>query len=315
MSLVGDALALLLGVGTIALAWITWRRPFLGLGFLVAGMAFHNFVLMVLVRLGTASLLVRGVQAWKEFLLAVLLVGVGLRFWRARSAATLRLMPLDWIAIAFLIVMVVYLVIPNDITGGHATFGQRLAAFRLTALLPLLYAYGRTIQPSGESDVRTVAWLIVGAAAIVGAFGLVELWLVPTREWLNWGVNQFSTLLGYHYNGPQGLPENFFQTLGPNAYLRRMVSTYISPLGIAYTGLLVFPLAVMLIEGPQTSLRRVLAAACLAFLALGIMFSVTRLALVTLVGESVLVATFLRRPWQQGLVVLLLVGVLATLFG
>ncbi len=138
---------------------------------------------------------------------------------------------------------------------------------------------------------------------------------MPTRDWLNWGVNQFSAQLGYHYNGPQGLPENFFQTLGPNAYLRRMVSTYVSPLGIAYTGLLVFPLAVMLIEGPQTRLRRVLAAACLTFLVLGIMFSVTRLALVALVGESVLVATFLRRPWQQGLVVLLLVGVLAILFG
>ena len=315
MSIAGDALALLLGAGIIAMGWMTWRRPFLSLGFLVAGMAFHNFVVMVLLRLGTWSLLVRGVQAWKEFLLAVLLVVAATHFWRARRETTLRVMPLDWIAVAFLLVMVVYLVIPNDITGGHATFGQRLAAFRLTALMPLLYAYGRTFHPSGERDVRTVAWLIVGAAAVVGAFGLIELWLVPTREWLNWGVNQFSALLGYHYNGPSGLPENFFQTLGPNAYLRRMVSTYISPLGIAYTGLLVFPLAVMLIEGPQARLRRVLAATAMTLLVLGIMFSVTRLALVALVGESVLVATFLRRPWQQGLVVLLLVGVLATLFG
>ena len=315
MSLAGDALALLLGAGTLVMGWLTWRRPFVGLGFLVAGMAFHNFVLMVLLRLGTSSLLIRGVQAWKEFLLAVLFAAAALRLWRARREGALHLMPLDWIALAFLAVMVVYLVIPNDITGGHATFGQRLAAFRLVALMPLLYAYGRTFQPAGEADVRTVAWLIVGVAGVVGAFGLIELWLVPTREWLGWGVNDFSALLGYHYNGPQGLPENFFQTLGPNAYLRRMVSTYISPLGIAYTGLLVFPLAVMLIEGPQGRLRRVLAALSMTLLVLGIMFSVTRLALVALVGESVIVATFLRRPWQQGLVVLLLVGVLAILFG
>jgi len=125
MSLAGDALALLFGAGTVAMAWVTWRRPFLGLGFLVAGMAFHNFVLMVLLRLDTLPLLVRGVQVWKEFLLVVLLTAAAARFWRARREGTLRLMPLDWLALAFLIVMVVYLLIPNDITGGHATFSQR----------------------------------------------------------------------------------------------------------------------------------------------------------------------------------------------
>ncbi len=316
MAVLGDAIAVLLGAGVVALAWVTWRRPFLGLGFLVAGMAFHNFVLMVLVRLGTASVLVRGFQAWKEALLLVLLAAVALRAWHVRrEGRSIPILPLDWVAAAFLVVMVVYLVMPNEVTGGHATVQQRLAAFRLVALMPLLYMYGRVFRPAGETDLRTVAWLIVGAGAVVGAFGLVELWLVPTRDWLGWGVNQFSALLGFHYNGPQGLPENFFQTLGPDAYLRRMVSTYISPLGIAYTGLLVFPLAVMLIEGPQARLRRVVAAAALALLVLGIMFSVTRLALVALVGEAVLVASFLRRPWQQGLVVLLLVGVLAVLFG
>src|SRR5258706_4936859 len=122
MSLAGGALALLFGAGTVAMAWIPWRRPFLGLGFLVAGMAFHNFVLMVLLRLDPLPLLVRGVQVWKEFLLVVLLVAAAARFWRARREGTLRLMPLDWLALAFLIVMVVYLLIPNDITGGDRAF-------------------------------------------------------------------------------------------------------------------------------------------------------------------------------------------------
>jgi hypothetical protein len=46
--------------------YATWRRPFLGLGFLVAGMAFHNVVLMVLLRLGTSALLVRAVQCGRR---------------------------------------------------------------------------------------------------------------------------------------------------------------------------------------------------------------------------------------------------------
>ena len=158
--------------------------------------------------------------------------------------------------------------------------------------------------------------MIVAAGAVVGAFGLIELFLVPTRDWLSWGVNQYSAWLGFHYGGPQGLPDNFFQTMAPDAYLRRMVSTYISPLGIAYTGLLVFPLAVLLLDaGDQRRERQVLAAAALALLLAGILLSVTRLALFALVGEVVLMSTFMRRWWLNALVVLVLIGVVAVIFG
>jgi len=76
-------------------------------------------------------------------------------------------------------------------------------------------------------------------------YGDTGLWFVPTARWLDWGVNLFSNWLGFQYKGPAGLPENFFQTLPDGLLLRRMVSTYISPLGIAYTGLLAWPIAVV----------------------------------------------------------------------
>src|SRR5947207_2355418 len=272
LSVAGDGLAILLLAGVVVLCWLTWRRPFLGLGFLVAGMAFHNFVIMVLLQLGTSYVLVRAVQVWKEAILALLLAIALVRLWRAyREHRLPHLMSMDWVAIAFTVIVVAYLVIPNDLLGGNTSLGQRLAAFRLAALMPLLYAFGRTYRPANDGDVASVAWLIVGAGAVVGAFGLVELFLVPTRDWLSWGVNQFSAWLGFHYGGPQGLPDNFFQTMAPDAYLRRMVSTYISPLGIAYTGLLVFPLAVIPLDaGDQRRERQVLAAAALALLLAGI---------------------------------------------
>ena len=317
LSVAGDALALLLIAGVLALGWLTWRRPFLGLGFLVAGMAFHNFVIMGLLQLGTSHVLVRAVQAWKEAILALLLAIALVRLWRAYQEHGLpHLMSMDWLAIAFTVIVVAYLLIPNEVLGGHASLGQRLAAFRVAALMPLLYAFGRTYRPAKDEDVASVAWLIVGAGAVVGAFGLVELFLVPTRDWLSWGVNQFSAWLGFHYGGPQGLPDNFFQTMAPDAYLRRMVSTYISPLGIAYTGLLVFPLAVVLLDaGDRRRERRVLAAIVLALVLAGILLSVTRLALFALVGEAVLMATFMRRWWLNALLVLVLIGVVAVIFG
>jgi O-antigen ligase len=95
-----------------------------------------------------------------------------------------------------------------------------------------------------------------------------------------------------------------------------MVSTYISPLGIAYTGLLVFPLAVILLDaGDQRRVRRMLAAIALFLLLAGIFLSVTRLALFALVGETVLMATFIRRRWLNVLVVVVVIGVVAVIFG
>ena len=313
MPIVGDLLALVALAVVVSAGWLTWRRPFVGLGVLVAGMAFHNFLIMVLVRLGTLSVLIRAVQVWKEAILALLVVVAGLRLYRAyRSGNLVRPVALDWVAAAFLFVMLVYLVLPAGVLHGHAGLQQRFAAFRIVALFPVVYALGRTFKQPGEGDHAAVTWLIVGAAAVVGAFGLVELFFVPTRTWLDWGVNQFSAWLGFTYSGPRGLPENFFQTVGPELYLRRMVSTYLSPLGIAYTGLLAFPIGVVLLATQRKRSRgQTLAIVAMTFLLAGIVFSVTRLALFALIGEVVVLALIIRRPWLYASAPLLIAAALA----
>jgi hypothetical protein len=315
MTILGDALAILVLVLVVLAGWLTWRRPFLGLGILVGGMAFHNFLIMVLLRLGTSHVLIRIVQGWKEAILALLVIIAGLRLLKAYREGRLgRPTTLDWVAAAFTLVMLVYLVMPSGVLHGSTNLAQRLAAFRIVALMPVLYALGRTYQGTAR-DLTVVAWLVLGAGAIVGAFGLVELWLVPTRDWLNWGVNLFSQWLGFQYSGPGGLPENFFQTLPNVLFLRRMASTYLSPLGIAYTGLLVFPIAVVLLDRQRKGSRaQAFVAVALFFLLAGILFSVTRLALFALVGEAVLLAVVMRTRWVYVLAPVLVAAVAGVLF-
>src|SRR5450759_553794 len=315
LNLLGDLLALLALAVVVAAGWVAWRRPFVGLGFLVAGMAFHNFLLMVLLRLGTSHVLVRVVQLWKEGLLALLVVIAGLRLLRAyREGRRGRPVALDWVAAAFFLIMLIYLLRASCVRGSTASLQGRLASFRIVALMPVLYALGRTFQGAGERDLARAVWLVVGAAAVVGAFGMVELWLIPTRAWLDWGVNDFSAWLGYQYHGPQSLPENFFQTLGADAYLRRIVSTYLSPLGVAYTALLVLPIAVVLAKSRHIGRRaRAVAAVAVALIVASILFSVTRLAIFALVGEVVLLAFIIRRPFMYGLVALTVVASVLTI--
>lgn len=314
-SSIGTGLAIVLLCLVAAAIWLVWRRPFVGLGVLVAGMAFHNFVLMVLLALHTPSVLIRAVQSWKELVLAALTLLAAILLLRTRRDWQLRrLIAMDWIAIAFTAVLIVYLLLPSSIAPGSANFVQRLLAFRTAALIPLLYFLGRVFARPSERDLRDATWLIVGAGAAVGAFGLYELWLVPTARWLDWGINLYSSWLGFAYKGPAGLPENFFQSLPDGLLLRRMVSTYISPLGIAYTGLLVWPIAVVLIDRPLSRRIALLTGLAAALLLIGILFSVTRLALVMLAGEAVVIGLLLRTKVVLGLVPLVVGTVVAILF-
>jgi hypothetical protein len=312
LAILGVLLFLVLIIIVGIAIWQTWRRPYLGLAVLVAGMAFHNFLVMVLLKLDTPVVLMRVFQAWKEIVILVLIAVATIWLLRARREGSMtKIAAGDWLAVLFGIVAVAYFLVPGSVLHSGATLAQRLVGFRVAILIPVMYFLGRLIRPAGEADRLAVAWLCVGAAAVVSLLGVIELSLVPTRVWLDWGVNQYTSFLGFKYAGPKGLPENFFVTLPDGTLLRRMVSTYVSPLGIAYTGIVLFPLGVALVEHYRGNrdLQRA-AAVALSLLVVGVLLSVTRLALLAIVGEAALLFLVLRRPWLAVAIPLLLAGVL-----
>ena len=311
----GTGLAILL-LGLVAASlWLIWRRPFIGIGVLVAGMAFHSFALMWLLHLGTPHLLVRAFQAWKEIVLLVLTVVAVSRIWQSRHNARFgRLIVTDWIAIALALVAIAYFLVPASVFHSGVNQSQRLVGFRIVFLIPLVYFLGRTVGTGSDRERLAVVWLGLGAAAVATVFGIYELFFIPTRVWLDWGVNQYTSFLGFTYHGPAGLPENFFLTLSNGTLVRRMVSTYISPLGIAYTSLVLFPLAVAVMDRRVTQKTARWIAMLTTLLILGVVLSITRLALLALVGEAVLLWIVLRQAWIAGLVPVLVVAALLAVF-
>jgi len=252
---------------------------------------------MALIRLGTPNPLIRVAQAWKEALIVVLLVMVvrlGIARWRSGGLPRLQLV--DWLVAAFAIIAVVYAVAPRWLLSSSLSLSQATLGLRTTLLIPLLYLFGRVFRPEDRRDLVWAAGVLVGSAGVVGLFGLVELWFVPTATWLTWGVNQFSAWLGFTYHGPKGLPENYFQSTAEGFLLRRMVSTYISPLGIAYTGLLIIPVAVTVLASRwRASMTWTVARwAGFALLLSSIVFSLTRLAIALALFELVALLILLR---------------------
>ncbi|HVH65279.1 MAG TPA: hypothetical protein VM674_04520 [Candidatus Acidoferrum sp.] len=315
MTIGGVVIALALLALILVVLWWSWRHPFVGIGFLVAGMAFHSFVIMVLLRLGTPALLVRAVQGWKELLLLVLFVVAARGLWAMRGSAWREaLTPVDWLVAAFALLAIIYFLLPSSLLHSGANLQQRLVGFRVVFMIPLLYFLGRTLKPAGDYERMSVVWLGLGAAGVMTLFGIFELFFIPTRTWIDWGVNLYSSFLGFTYHGPSGMPENFFLTLPDDTLVRRMVSTYVSPLGIAYTALLLFPMGIVVIDRrvPPSTARWI--GVLTSLVVLGVLLTITRLALFSLIGEIALMWLLFRRSWMLALVPVVVVAAVIVLY-
>jgi len=143
-----------------------------------------------------------------------------------------------------------------------------------------------------------VLWTLLGAAAAVAGFGLVEEYTTSLGWWHRSGaVGYFRHQLGFDYHGPGGMPENFAFNTGQNHLFRRLISTFISPLGAAYM------FVVALLAAPMRRLAIPFAALVFA----GLLFTISRSALTGLVAGLIVLA-LARREWWPLAVVAIVVG-------
>jgi hypothetical protein len=206
-------------------------RPVYALYAFVLGLPLHNLVMAELYDAGVRGASLDVVAAWKEALLVAALAWVAVEALRARRLP-FRPALVDVLALSFAAVVVLYALIPQDALGGHA--GAKAIVFGLRHDLALVAAYflGRSVHP----DLRKLAWTVAGAAAAVAVWGLIDVYAVPLQWWRESGVpGWFRDELGHTYRGLSGLPENFIYNTGDEEHpLRRLVSTFLSPLASSY---------------------------------------------------------------------------------
>jgi O-antigen ligase/polysaccharide polymerase Wzy-like membrane protein len=277
------------GLLITATAVVVFRRPIVALYAFVLGLPLHNIVMSLLYGGGIRGHALDAIQAWKEIVLAAALVSVAVAAVRARRLP-FRPMLVDWLALAYAAVVVLYGLIPQSALDGHA--GTRAIAYGLRHDVVLVAAYflGRSLP----LDVPRVRWLVAGAAAAVATWGLIEVYSVPIEWWRHSGaVGYFHRELGYDYHGPGGLPENFaFNT--SDGLFRRLVSTFVSPLATAY--LLVVALLLL------ATFRRVrpMAVALAVMCSAGLLWTFSRSSVVALAIGLLVLAAARRRWWPAG---------------
>jgi hypothetical protein len=207
------------------------RRPVWILYVFVVGLALHNFVMAELWAAGVRGAALDVVSAWKELLLAlgIVLVLRGRRF-------SLRFHPtvVDWLAIAFGAVVLVWGLIPQHWLDGGATHRGVVLGVRHDLLPVAAYFFGRGLSMT-QRDLRRVGAAILVTASVVAAFGLVDIYTIPLSWWRHSGApGWFTQQLGFNYQGLSGLPENFVYNTGNEHPLRRLVSFFLSPLATSY---------------------------------------------------------------------------------
>ncbi len=208
------------------------RLPRVALAAFIVGLAVHNLAMAGLWDIGVRGASLDVVAAWKDVLLAAALVVALLAAGRLPSW---RLA--DWLALAYAGFVLLYWLLPQDWLGdGSATQRGELLGARHDLIPVAAYFLGRLLVLT-PAVWRRLSLALVGVAAFVTLWGLADVYLVPLQWWRDSGVpGWFEEQLGLVYSrGLSGLPENWVLNTGDEQNpIRRLTSTFLSPLATAY---------------------------------------------------------------------------------
>ena len=277
------------------------RLPRIAIVVFILGLAVHNLVMAELWDVGVRGASLDVVAAWKDVLLAVALVVALLAAGKLPSWLWA-----DRLALAYAALVLLYWLLPQGWLGdGAATQKGQLFAARHDLIPVAAYFLGRLLV------LTPVAWrrlslALVGLAVAVTAWGLADVYLVALQWWRDSGVpGWFEEQLGLVYNeGLSGLPENWVLNTGDEQNpIRRLGSTFLSPLATAY----VLVIVLLYLVARRRSWWVVVAAG-IAYA--GLLWTHTRAAFLALAVGLVVLAIVQRRLLPLGLAVAsLVVGV------
>ena len=254
---------------------------------LAVGLALHNLAMALLWDVGVRDAALDVAAAWKDVLLLVAVAAA-----LAAAGSLPSLLWADRLALAYGTIVVLYWLVPQGWLDGEATARGELYALR-HHLLPLgAYVLGRLL-PLDRAWWRRLGLTLVGVACALSVWGLVDVYFVPLESWRDSGVpGWFGEQLGLAYECLSGLPENWILNTDEESPVRRLVSTFLSPLATAYT--LVVVLVLLAAARPR---RWTIVVGAVVYV--GLLWTHTRAAFLAL-AAGLAVLALLRRSWAIG---------------
>ena len=198
------------------------------------------------------------------------------RSWRPRQlragvAAVLgRFICADWLALALIVLVAIYFM-GGVVLGANPR--PAIVYARRFASLPALYLTGRLLLASPQQFWKALRTFVL-VAVTVAAFGILEWFVLGDRFWTDVvHIGSLTNLLSDEgFGSPNarlvhGMPANWFSYLN-GVPVRRLVSTFLEPTGLAMTLALATGIAAFAFPWPNTALRARLAVVFLLGVAL-----------------------------------------------
>jgi hypothetical protein len=251
------------------------RRPDLAILGLIIGLPFQNVALSQLYRWGGASseAIVRPVATWKEALaLGVVVAGI-----RGFRSARRRADTLDFLALAFVGIVLAYAMFPEVFAPDALGSSQaRSLAFRSTAGFVLLLLGARHADLP-ERFLERAANVALGVGVVVAAISIYEFTFSDSFNdfivnRVRWPTYQFDVL---NVAAPNRQDIRFYGHVGGREFVR-VGSVLLSPLNLGFY--LLVPFAIAIERAVRNGLRSYSGAA-LGIIGAALIFSQTRAAL------------------------------------
>lgn len=258
-------LALMVAAGVVLFGLLVVRlrrRPSVVIGLLGLWFAAQN-VVAALAAPHAPTWVVVGIIVAKEVMyVAIFAIGVGIvAYTAARRRLSIRqamglLQPVDWLAIAFVLLVGVAFLLSGELLSSRLINARRLAS------LPILYLAGRALL-ANRFEFSRAARMLIGIAVVVSLLGFVELLALGNEFWR--GTVRILELQGETISGGiqsalqharDGLPLNWWSHLVIR--LRRLVSTFLEPTTLSIFLALTITLAPFVLvrrPGPSVTLR------------------------------------------------------------
>jgi hypothetical protein len=264
------------------------------------GLPFHSLIVAMLFGgLGLSAAAVRGLAAWKEVAVILMVLLVMLRAVTGKGQKS-AVSWLDLAVTSLLLIAGFFLVAGRTMLRIELPPGTELYGIRDIAFFLLLYYVGRG-SPEIVDDPNTLRRLYI-ITVLASAIAIVERIFVTPDMLVLLGVasyfQDFLNVGAFTTGNAYGLPMNYWTQIG-SVQMQRAGSIYLSSQGFAVPFLILLPLATAWVFGQ----KRITASMKIeyAIVWIGLLLSITRMTIVVCTIQLVLVILMLKKPeWAVG---------------
>lgn len=259
------------------------------------GLAFHSLVIAALFGLfGLPQGVVRGIAAWKDIGLLVLLLVVLIRSVSGRGVGVRIAWADFWIG-ALVALGIIYFAGENLWLRTNLPVSAELLGWRRAVFFMLAYYVGRAMPDLANDDgtMRKIFFLVL----VTCVLGILERFLLPPEGLVALGVAAyFQDFLGASaitIGNEYGLPTNYWSWLGGHQ-VRRAGSIYLGGQGFAVPFLLFFPI-VTAWALPRAN-RSAWKTTGYSIMCIALLLTLTRMTIIVAMIQLLLFVVLRRRP-------------------